>query len=575
MANSASSSSATSTNPSITPKPAARSNLIVKEESLETPKVMERVKEATKRLEEALNTESGMEVEEEVPPGELCEVCGTDDRPEAILLCDGCERGWHLDCLTPPLKSVPKSPSWLCDGCLRVIGGDYGFDEGQTHSLYSFKKRADRFRELWLARHPVKHTREGEVEDHLEREFWRLVESPSETVEVEYGADIYASKYGSGLPGLEKDPTNPYARDGWNLNNLPILPGSLLRYIKSDVSGMTVPWVYVGMLFSTFAWHKEDHYTYSINFQSWGATKTWYGVPGHQDELLDSAMKAAAPELFQQQPDLLFQLVTLMSPGRLKKAGVKVYAVDQRPNEFVITFPKAYHAGFNQGLNYNTAVNFALPDWLDKGLECVMAYKELSKPPVFCHDELLVTISVHDKTAGTSKWLLPAYREMVDREVRRRNVLREELPEIEEDVDSQDVADGEYQCSRCQGMYYLSQVIHRPSARITCLEHHSSLPKEGTKALRLRFADEELRRMLGRVRSRSEGGRGGGGVLFDGGEVRKSKRERKPSRALLEAQGLDGSSSEDGEGELPIEMSRKRAREEPIEEAENEEMVDY
>ncbi|KAH8914147.1 ARID-like protein [Atractiella rhizophila] len=71
MANSPSSSSATSTNPSITPKPAARSNLIVKEESLETPKVMERVKEATKRLEEALNTESGMEVEEEVPPGEV------------------------------------------------------------------------------------------------------------------------------------------------------------------------------------------------------------------------------------------------------------------------------------------------------------------------------------------------------------------------------------------------------------------------------------------------------------------------------------------------------------------------
>ncbi|KAH8914804.1 hypothetical protein BT69DRAFT_982402 [Atractiella rhizophila] len=195
-----------------------------------------------------------------------------------------------------------------------------------------------------------------------------------------------------------------------------------------------------------------------------------------------------------------------------------------------------------------------------------MAYKEFSKPLVFCHDELLVTISVHDKMAGTSKWLLPAYREMVDREVGRRNVLREELPEIEEDVDSQDVADGEYLCSWCQGMYYLSQVIHRSLARITCLEHHSSLPKEGTKALRLRFADEELRRMLGRVRSRSEGGRGGGGVLFNGGEVRKSKRERKPSRALLEAQGLDGSSSEDGEGELPIEMSRKRAREEQIEE---------
>lgn len=47
---------------------------------------------------------------------------------------------------------------------------------------------------------------------------------------------------------------------------MPILPESLLRYIKSDISGMTVPWIYLGMLFSAFCWHNEDHYTYSINY---------------------------------------------------------------------------------------------------------------------------------------------------------------------------------------------------------------------------------------------------------------------------------------------------------------------
>lgn len=66
----------------------------------------------------------------------------------------------------------------------------------------------------------------------------------------------------SAFPNLELHPNDPYSRDGWNLNNLPILAGSLLRYIKSDISGMTIPWMYVGMCFSTFAWHKEDHYTY-------------------------------------------------------------------------------------------------------------------------------------------------------------------------------------------------------------------------------------------------------------------------------------------------------------------------
>lgn len=82
----------------------------------------------------------------------------------------------------------------------------------------------------------------------------------------------------------------------------------------------------------------------------WGETKTWYGIPGEYAPKFEIAMKSEAPDLFEAQPDLLFQLVTLMSPKRLGEAGVKVYACNQRAGEFVITFPKAYHAGFNHGV---------------------------------------------------------------------------------------------------------------------------------------------------------------------------------------------------------------------------------
>ncbi len=83
----------------------------------------------------------------------------------------------------------------------------------------------------------------------------------------------------------------------------------------------------------------------------WGDTKTWYGVSGDDADNFEKAIKSEAPELFEQQPSLLFQLVTMMNPGRLRQRGVNVSACDQRPGEFVVTFPKAYHCGFNHGVS--------------------------------------------------------------------------------------------------------------------------------------------------------------------------------------------------------------------------------
>lgn len=172
-------------------------------------------------------------------------------------------------CLDPPLETIPKG-EWFCHTCLFGTGGDYGFDEGEEHSLASFQARDYQFRKMWFTSHPppqlegredgnLVNTYDGVAvsEYDVEEEFWRLVQSQVDTVEIEYGADIHSTTHGSGMPTLETHPLNAYSKDPWNLNNLPILPQSLLRYIKSDISGMTVPWTYVGMVFSTFCWHNE------------------------------------------------------------------------------------------------------------------------------------------------------------------------------------------------------------------------------------------------------------------------------------------------------------------------------
>jgi len=271
-----------------------------------------------------------------------------------MLLCDGCDYGYHTYCLEPAIKSIPER-DWYCNRCL-VGTGEFGFEDGEVYSLKQFQQKANDFRKKHFAgKLQVDPTtgKEAEItEDDVEREFWRLVENVNETVEVEYGADIHSTTHGSGFPTMELRPQDPYSVDPWNLNILPLHSESLFRHIKSDVSGMTVPWLYVGMIFSTFCWHNEDHYTYSANYQHFGATKTWYGIPGGDAEKFENAMREAVPGLFEQQPDLLFQLVTLLTPAHLMKAGVKCYAIDQRAGEFVITFPQAYHAGFNHGVGY-------------------------------------------------------------------------------------------------------------------------------------------------------------------------------------------------------------------------------
>ncbi|OQO15261.1 hypothetical protein B0A48_00644 [Cryoendolithus antarcticus] len=437
------------------------------------------------------NREKQMKDRGNYRPGEICEGCGKPEDQAKRVVCESCDSAWHTYCLDPPLKQRPEY-EWHCPRCL-VGNSEYGFDEGDVYSLSGFQRKATEFKQHHFATLPKQFSPFSEIkhkleEQDVEREFWRLVNDPNDTIEVEYGADIHSTTHGSGFPTIEKQPRDPYSTDPWNLNIWPLDKESLFRHIKTDISGMTVPWLYVGMIFSTFCWHNEDHFAYSVNYQHFGETKTWYGIPGEDTEKFEEAMKAEMPELFDSQPDILFQLVTLAKPEKLRQAGVRVYALDQHAGQFVVTCPKSYHAGFNHGFNLNEAVNFAPSDWEPFGAEGVKRLRDYRKQPCFSHDELLLTAASGSYNITTAKWLGPAMERMHENEVYARKHFTQSdngdtgtaatEPYVEprywkaaEISDTDHLEEDDLVCTFCKSYCYLSRVVCSKTKKTMCLLH--------------------------------------------------------------------------------------------------------
>ncbi|CAJ1051738.1 lysine (K)-specific demethylase 5Ba [Xyrichtys novacula] len=443
----------------------------------------------------------------------MCLVCGSGSAEDRLLLCDGCDDSYHIFCLIPPLHDVPKG-DWRCPKCLAEECGKppvaFGFEQAsRSYTLQAFGDMADSFKSDYFNM-PV-HMVPTEL---VEKEFWRLVSTIEEDVTVEYGADIASKEFGSGFPvknsHFEVAPEDEhYLSSGWNLNNMPVLDGSVLTHITADICGMKLPWLYVGMCFSSFCWHIEDHWSYSINYLHWGEPKTWYGAPGYAAEHLESVMKNLAPELFESQPDLLHQLVTIMNPNTLMNNGVPIYRTNQCAGEFVITFPRAYHSGFNQGFNFAEAVNFCTMDWMPIGRNCISHYRQLSRYCVFSHDEMVCNMAFKADTMDVD--LASAVQKEVTAMVAEDEELRQKIVKMgvvqRRQVDYEVLPDEERQCYKCRTTCYLSGITCACSpGKMVCLYHAQDLcscPRSNL-TLHFKFTLEELHTMLASVKLRAE-----------------------------------------------------------------------
>ncbi|CAH8526116.1 unnamed protein product [Schistosoma mattheei] len=443
----------------------------------------------------------------------VCSVCNLGNDDKYLLLCDGCETygACHTYCLDPPLSDVPKG-NWYCRSCIirrykRLNRYEaFGFKSSNVkYTLHTFGIRADDFK----AKHFGKPTHMVSLEE-TETEFWRLVGSEDTGVSVEYGADLNAREHGSGFPtsrpGRISQKLKHYVTSPWNLNNTPLLDNSALRFLPRNISGMIIPWCYVGMAFSCFCWHTEDHWSYSINYLHMGEPKTWYGVPTNYADAFELAMRSEVPELFVNSPDLLHHMTTMVSPSRIQAHGVPVYRTDQMVGEFVVTFPRAFHAGFNQGFNFAEAVNFCPADWLEYGLNCIEHYALLHRTPVFSHAELLCRMAKSVEPLSV-EFLTVITKQLSDLLITERS-LRRHLARIgvrlTERMVFENSEDEKRECDLCRTTLYLSSLGCKCSESMVCLAHYqirTCCPRD-SQIMRYRYDLDELTEFKEKLQSK-------------------------------------------------------------------------
>ncbi|KAM9482803.1 uncharacterized protein kdm4aa isoform 3-T3 [Clarias gariepinus] len=191
--------------------------------------------------------------------------------------------------------------------------------------------------------------------DELERKYWKNLTLNSPL----FGVDVNGTLY---------DPDVSV----WNIGHLNTILDTVEKESGIKIEGVNTPSLYFGMWKSTFAWHTEDMDLYSINYLHFGEPKSWYVVPPEYGKRLERLAKGFFPGSARSCEAFLRHKMTLISPSILRKYGIPLEKVAQEAGQFIVTFPYAYHAGFNHGFNCAESTNFATQRWIDYGKQAAL-----------------------------------------------------------------------------------------------------------------------------------------------------------------------------------------------------------
>lgn len=228
----------------------------------------------------------------------------------------------------------------------------------------------------------------------LERIYWKT---------LTYNSPMY----GADMPGSLFDDSTKI----WNVSKL----NDMLSSLPIKIPGVNSSYLYCGMWKSTFAWHLEDMDLYSINYLHFGAPKMWYSISQKDRHKFYEVMKDIWPEEYISCKEFLRHKTFHASPSLLMSHGIKVNKLIHHENEFVLTFPYGYHAGFNFGYNCAESVNFAIPEWLPIGklakqCMCISDSVGIDVVGLFINDQKSDTVDLNPILSSVKGSIVPKKR---------------------------------------------------------------------------------------------------------------------------------------------------------------------
>lgn len=248
----------------------------------------------------------------------------------------------------------------------------------------------------------------------------------------------------------------------------------------------------------------------------------WYGVPGtkYDSDGVERVFKNYLSMKLRDVPDLIHHITTSFSPRILKQEGVSVCKLLQNSGEFIVTFPRAFHGGYNLGPNCGEAVNFALHDWIPHAVDANERYRTFARPSVFSHDRLVYTMAHHTKDLRTKEICnalsLELRRLMGEELLLRSKLIKSGVRDVSKDVElpvnrldqlDEDSADYDDKrlCHSCKHICFFSAVACECSeSKVSCLRHSHYMCRCSIKRkyILIWTPEDEMRKTIERVEKR-------------------------------------------------------------------------